>query len=557
MEPDGHPAPAPPLSDVLRDTEAKLAGILAIAADAIITVDEAQRIVHFNRGAEAIFGYEAREVIGEHLNILIPPRFRPTHSAHVESFAAGTDTARQMGHRREVSGVRRNGEEFPAEASIAKLGDPGRRLFAVVLRDVTDRKRVERNERFLSQASTALAATLDYDATLRTVATLPVPWLADCCLLDIVEEEKGGEQPAPRRIASGHDDDHVAETLRRSETGQSLQWSTPSIVITVLRTGQPQVFTHAPEEAGETGGVFPLLRGIGIRSAMVVPLRVHERIVGALSLISTDPERRYTTADLPPATDYAFRAALAMENARLYRLAQRANRARDEVLGVVSHDLRNPLSAITMVASVLMSHPPVERDALRGLYQAINESAELMSRMIQDLLDVSSIEGGRLSLERDAQPVQPIIDRAVQMFEGVAALHRIGLSHAVEPGLPAIDADGERVLQVLANLVSNAVKFTPDGGRIDVSVRRVGNAIEFAVIDTGPGIPAEDIGHIFDRYWQARRSARTSGSGLGLAIARGLVEAHGGRIQVESVVGKGSTFRFTIPVAGRGLVTQV
>ena len=544
---DGHPAAGPPLSDVLRDSEAKLAGILAIAADAIITVDEAQRIVHFNRGAETIFGYEAREVIGEDLNILIPPRYRETHPEHVRSFAAAAETARVMGHRREVSGIRKNGMEFPAEASIAKLGEPGRWLFAVVLRDVTERKRVERNERFLSQAGAALAGTLDYDATLRTVATLPVPWLGDCCLLDIVEDDKGSEQSALRRISSGHDDPRIAEILERSEQEQPLRWTTQALVVDVLRGGRPQVLTHAPEE-GSNGAAFPLLRDIGIRSAMVLPLRAHNRTVGALSIISTDPERRYTAADLPLATDYAMRAALAVDNARLYRLAQRANRARDEVLGVVSHDLRNPLSAITMVASVLLNQPPSDPRALRGMYEAINESAELMRRMIQDLLDVSNIEGGRLSLERDSQSVQPIMDRAMQMFGRVAASHQIELKYSIEPDLPAMDADGERVLQVLANLVSNAVKFTPNGGRIDLSVRRVNDEIEFAVTDSGPGIPTEDVGHIFDRYWHARRSARTTGSGLGLAIARGLVEAHGGSINVESALGKGTTFRFTIPI---------
>ena len=545
---DGAPAASAPASDVLRESEARLAGILGIAADAIITVDEEQRIVHFNRGGESIFGYEAGEVIGEHLDVLIPPRFRATHSAHVERFAAGAETARQMGHRREVSGVRKDGSEFPAEASIAKLGEPGRRLFAVVLRDVTERKRTERNERFLSQAGAALAGTLDYDATLRTVATLPVPWLGDCCVLDIVDDE-GGEQSALRRITSGSDDPRVAAILRSSEEQQPLRWTTSSLVVDVLRGGQPAALTHAPEETDGAGAAFPLLRGLGIRSAMVLPLRAHERTVGALSILSTDPARRFTAADLPLATDYALRAALAVDNARLYRLAQRANRARDEVLGVVSHDLRNPLSAISMVASVLVNYPPDDRDALRGLYEAIGESAELMGRMIQDLLDVSSIEAGRLSLERRAEPVPPIVERAVQMFEGVAASHGISLSHSLEADVPPVNADAERVLQVLANLMSNAVKFTPEGGRIDLAVHRTGEEVEFAVTDTGPGIPPEDVDHIFDRYWHARRTARTTGSGLGLAIARGLVEAHGGRIRVESTIGKGSAFRFTIPIA--------
>jgi PAS domain S-box-containing protein len=548
---EGRRAGSTELSDILRDSEDKLAGILAIAADAIITVDEAQRIVHFNRGAEAIFGYTADEIVGEHLNALIPHRFRPTHGAHVERFAAGAESARQMGHRREVSGLRKSGEEFPAEASIAKLGEPGRRLFAVVLRDVTERKRGERNERFLSQAGAALAASLEFDATLRTVATLPVPWLGDCCLLDIVEEDTG-EHSSLRRVTSGHADSRIAAMLERFEHEQPLRWTTPSLVVSVLRSGVPQILATNPDSPDEREDAFPLMRGVGIRSAMVLPLRAHERVVGALSIIATDPKRRYTDADLAVAEDYALRAALAVDNARLYRLAQRANRARDEVLGVVSHDLRNPLSAISMVSRVLLEDPPTDERARRELVVAIDESADLMSRMIQDLLDVSNIEAGRLSLERRSVAAQPIIDRAVLMFAGAAASQEIGLAPSVEPNLPFIHADGERVLQVLANLLSNAVKFTPDGGRIELSAERSGDEVRFTVTDSGPGIPAEDLAHIFDRYWHARRSARTSGSGLGLAIARGLVEAHGGRIGVRSSIGEGSEFFFTIPVAENG-----
>jgi PAS domain S-box-containing protein len=530
---------------VVGESETMLAGILAIAADAIITVDEAQHIVHFNRGAEEIFGYRAEELIGRHLNVLIPARFHNVHSEHVASFAAAGETARQMGHRREVSGVRKGGAEFPAEASIAKIGEPGRRLFAVVLRDVTERRRGEQNERFLSNAGAALAGSLDLDATLRTVASLPVPWLGDICLLDIVEGD-GGEQSAIRRITSGHPDRYVADLLASLEEQQPLRWSTPSSVIDVLRGGEPYLATSVPEETG-AGDAFPLLHGIGIRSAMVVPLRAHDRTVGALSIISTDRGRRYTEANMPVAREYALRAALAIDNARLYQLAQRANRARDEVLGVVSHDLRNPLSAISMCTRVLLDNPPGEESARRDLVSAIEESADWMNRMIQDLLDVASIEAGRLSLERQAEEVAPIVERTRQIFEGAAAGQEITLTTSVDAGLPAIRADSERILQVLSNLVANAIKFTPPGGRIALSVNRSGPDIVISVTDTGAGIPPDDVARIFDRYWHARRASRTRGSGLGLAIVKGIVEAHGGRIRVDSSLGKGSTFTFTVP----------
>jgi PAS domain S-box-containing protein len=536
--------------DPIQESETRFAGLLAIAADAIITVDEGQRIVHFNRGAEEIFGYSADEVIGGPLNILIPARFHAAHTEHVARFAASAEPARRMGHRREVAGLRKNGEEFPSEASIAKIGEPGRRLFAVVLRDVTERKRAEENERFLSQAGAALASSLDYEATLRTVAALPVPRLGDCCLLDIVEGE-GGERSLLRRITSGHADPGVAELLREFEEQQPLRWSTPTRVIEVLRTGEAYLAPTVPDETG--GEVFPLLRGMGIRSAMILPLRAHDRTVGALSIISTDTTRRFGDADLALAREYALRAAFAVDNARLYRVAQHANRARDEVLGVVSHDLRNPLSAIAMCARVLLENPPDSEAGRRELYSAIDESADWMGRMIQDLLDVSNIEAGRLSLELREEPVEPIIQRTVQVFGGSAAERGVALESSVESGLPPIHVDAERILQVIANLVANAVKFTPEGGRVTVSARRRHDAVAFSVTDTGPGIPAEHVTHIFDRYWHARRSARTRGSGLGLAIAKGLVEAHGGRIHVESAPGQGSTFWFVIPAVPRAM----
>ena len=220
--------------------EARFEGILAIAADAIITVDESQRIVHFNYGAEKIFGYAASEMIGQPLTVLLPERFRAAHPAHVSEFAAGAETARLMGHRREVAGLRKGGIEFPAEASISKLGLPGSLLLTVVLRDVSEQKQRERNQQLLAQAGKVLSSSLDYEATLRTVAQLPVPDLADCCIVDIVDGEKG-DQRRIRRVASTHADPRIAAALREIVSANALTWSTTSRVVEVLRGGKPYV----------------------------------------------------------------------------------------------------------------------------------------------------------------------------------------------------------------------------------------------------------------------------------------------------------------------------
>jgi PAS domain S-box-containing protein len=529
----------------LRASEAKFAGILAIAADAIITIDESHRIMHFNQGAEEIFGYTAAEAIGQPLAILLPERFRPTHDAHVREFAQGAEPSRRMGHRREVAGRRKDGSEFPAEASISKLDLPtGERILTVVLRDITERKRAEDSDRFLTDAGRRLAQSLQFDAVLEAIGDLAIPMLGDACFIDVVEDG------TIRRAACAGSDAHQ-HTMNRLATEFAPTWDSPSPVVDVLRRGRPELVDHVDDEwittTEEHTEAITLWRELGVRALYIVPLTVGDRTFGALTLLDLGQRTsRFAPEGRTLAQQFAIAGSLALENARLYASARRATTARDEVLAVVSHDLRNPISAIAMCARILREAPPADPVESEKMLTAITEATVWMQQLIRDLLDVSAIEAGRLSVERRPSALASIVATAVGMVSGEVEQRSITLTVELPPDLRTVNVDANRIVQVITNLLGNAIKFTDAGGTVTVRAANGPTTVVVSVEDSGVGMEPEVLNRIFDRFFQVRPTPRR-GSGLGLAIARGIIEAHGGRIWVESEAGRGSVFSFSLP----------
>jgi PAS domain S-box-containing protein len=552
--------------DALRLSEAKLAGIVSVATDAVISVDDTFRIVLFNRGAEAIFGYSPAEAIGEPLDLLLPDGLGAQHREHLRAFSTSRVAARRMGERQEIHGRRKSGEVFPAEAAISKIEVGGHRFYTAVLRDVTRRKRAEQEKAellarteaahtaaaraaerssFLAEAGAILEASLDYEETLRSIARLAVPRLGGLCVVDMLEGDG-----TVRRLEVAAADPALADagaTLR----GYPLDARAPFLTRRAIESGRPELVAQVDDGVlrGHTQDAehLAIFRALAPTSLLSVPLVARGRVLGAIGLVTSG--HHYTADDLTLAEELARRAALAVDNAALYREARRATALRDTVLGTVSHDLRNPLSAIAMVASRLAATPPGDSASVRALGQVVKEAADLSLRLIRDLLDVSSIAAGRLSLERRPDDVEAIVAKARHLLAPIAAERDIRLTVDVPPVLPGVEVDAERVIQALGNLAGNALKFTRAGGTVTIRAASVADGVQLSVSDTGPGIPADELPHLFDRFWQARRTARERGSGLGLAIAKGIVEAHGGRLWVESEVGVGSTFHFTLPAS--------
>jgi signal transduction histidine kinase len=421
---------------------------------------------------------------------------------------------------------------------------------AVLVRERQARSAAEAAEQryaFLAEVSSLLDASLDYQETFQKLARLAVPELADYCLIDEMEPDGG-----TRRIARAHIDPEKEKVLFTNTHHPPDSDPEKHPVLRVVRSGQPvlvpQVTPEVMDELAHDEEHRWRFNLLGLRSYIIAPLNARGRVLGTITLGSAESGRRYGAADLAHAEEVAKRAAIAIDNARLYGQAQAAVRAREAVLAVVSHDLRNPLASILLNATMVQDtvKPGTLDPWVADSFQLIVESVEQANRLISDLLDVARMEeNGGIALDRSMVDARTLVSRAVRVLTPIAASR--GISLRDQGGGPLrVYADSDRVLQVLSNLIGNAVKFTEEGGSIVVRAEPLGDELWFAVTDTGVGIAEEHVPHIFDRFWRVERADRR-GVGLGLPIARGIVEAHGGRIWVESKRGVGTTFYFTLP----------
>jgi signal transduction histidine kinase len=418
------------------------------------------------------------------------------------------------------------------------------------LEEAVERLELERTElmrsrdaaRFLARAAKVLTASLDYRDTLSAIARAAVPALADTCFVDILEDR---EQLKREEVAFSEDQERI------SVEQAGLRWPLPDaagLPMQALKSGKALIVNADESAAGPPSGE----RGVAIvttaaPNALCVPLTSRSRTFGVLTLLSSDPKRRYTNTDLEVATELAQQAAAALFNARLYQVSRSAIRAREDVLAMVSHDLRAPLQTIKLAAVAISKLSSPGGGGQRQL-EAILRGIHRMERMVSDLLDLTSIEAGHLSVDRQGHEIYGLIRDAFEMLSPLARAKSIDLRVEVLTPPRSVLCDRERVLQVFSNLVGNAIKFTKEGGSVAIRAELQRNQACFAVRDNGPGIPETLRLHLFERYWQAEDASKKTGRGLGLYIAKGIVEAQGGRIWFDSELGAGSTFYFTLPL---------
>jgi PAS domain S-box-containing protein len=518
--------------------------------EGVVAVDLDQRVTFINPAAEELLGWTRAEVLGSHVDDIL--EIRRSDGTFIEPDARPIAHALQTGEPCRDDDCLFLGRErnaWPSSLTASAIRRHGRTEGAVLaFRQIVDLKRGERVHRFLAEMSEALSSSLDVRRTAEAVARFSVPFFADVCVIDMVEAD---ESVSRLEVAVAHADaSAVAEQLRAYAPRSG--WHTPEAI--TLTSARPIYFSEMPpeviEEICHDAWHAELLRDLGMRSMIVVPLIARGRVIGVLTFGAAASGRRYCWADVPLAEEIAHRAATAIDNARLHEAARKAVRDREEILGVVSHDLQNPLSAILMSAALLLQAGPSDSSEQLGRkrIEIIKRSAERMARMLKDLLDVSSIDAGHLSVHTRPHPVGALAEEALEAHASLAAQRSLRLDISLPADGALVCCDRGRVLQVLSNLIGNAIKFTPPGGSVLLEVSIDGGRARFAVADTGPGIPKERISRVLDRYWQAPETA-SKGTGLGLYISKGIVEAHGGRIWVESTVGRGSTFFFTLPLA--------
>ena len=530
------------------------AQLLDTVEQAVIATDPMGMIIYWNRFAETLYGWPAADVIGRDVLHVTPTRAtREQAAAILERLRAGESWSGEF----EVQ--RRDGAHFPALVTDAPVTDATGHVVAIVgvSQDITERKRAEDASRFLAEASVMLASTLDDTALLELLAQLAVPRLADWCAVDMIEADG-----TFRRLAVAHIDPAKVELAWELERRYGFDPNLPEGAARVLRSGQsvlyPEISGVLLARVAQDAEHLRMLQRVGLRSGMIVPLVARERTLGAISLGAAESDRTFGMADLQLAEDLARRAALAIDNARLYGEAQAAVRLRDEFLSVAAHELKTPVTSVLAYSQIVQrraARDPALGERNRRALQVIEAQAERLSRLISSLLEVSRLATGHFHVDLEPLDFRELVRRIGEEVRPTLEGHTLELSAPDHPVM--VEGDALRLEQVLQNLIQNAIKYSPDGGLVSLRLERRDDQAVIVVADQGVGIPETALAQLFQRFFRAANSAQanTAGMGIGLYVVHEIVTRHGGTVEVASEEGHGSTFTVRLPLSLRHAIS--
>ncbi|MBC7421728.1 MAG: PAS domain-containing protein [Bdellovibrio sp.] len=557
----------------LTQTNAFLDTVIENIPNMIFVKDaEHLKFVRFNRAGEDLIGIGREHLIGKSDYDLFPSDQAEAFQAKDRAVIAGktlvdiseepisTQTGMRTLHTKKLpvydsAGVPRYLLGISEDVTELKKLEKERLLFIEERISKKEDERTSKRFKFLSEASAQLGSTLDYELTLINLTNLSVPAIADWCAVELLQPDGSLKQ-----IAVAHQNPEKIkwawELLGKYPPDPNATFGSANVV----RTGRSEMLSEISFDLLKASAInqehLNLLQSIGLRSCICAPIRARGKVLGALTLVTTEESKRsFTQTDLHLAEEIGERAGAAVENAQLYKEARNLNRIKDEFLATLSHELRTPLNVILGHAEILKSeYNDLDRAQIKSSVEAIFRNAKTQTGLIADLLDVSSIITGKVSYKPTQVVPADTVTNIVNSLQNTAEAKGIILVSDTSQSPEAVLADPTRLHQIIWNLISNAVKFTPQGGRVTVKVNRELSQWGIAVTDTGRGIDPDFLPYVFDRFRQEDSSTtrKYGGLGLGLSIVRHLVEMHGGIVQALSK-GKdqGATFQITLPMTGQ------
>lgn len=433
-----------------------------------------------------------------------------------------------------------------AQVFFDKKGRPERMVGVNI--DITERKNIENNLLFLTEASKTLSSSLDYETTLSTVARLAVPEIADWCVVDLLDTERNIKQ-----VAVAHKDPKKVKWAKEYRKLNPPDMNAKTGLANVLRTGKSELYPLITDAilvaTAKNEQHLKLIRSLGFTSAMVVPLFSQGRPIGAITFVTTETRRRYNAADLAMAEELAGRASLAIENARLYKGSQEAIALRDDFISVASHELKTPITSVKIFTQVLQNYCDHIGDTKAKNYLSkMDKQLNKLTELIYNLLDISKIQAGRIEFSKKRFDFDAAVAEIVSIMQESAPKHIIEIKGKTGK---MVYGDEDRIGQVLSNLISNAVKYSPGAKKVQVHLSSTSTHVVVCVEDFGIGMDEQHLHRIFERFYRVSEPTDKTfpGLGIGLYISSEIIKRHDGDFWVDSEPGKGSRFFFSIPIA--------